>query len=140
MIVFVSLASAGCDSDAEACGSFGVAQPDLTDIQERVFDNSCAFSSCHSGAAPQAGLDLSTVEAAFASLVGAAAETTTSDWVRVAPGDPGRSYLMVKLKGQGIEANPEYPDTEPMPPPAGGICERNIQAISDWIATGAEGP
>lgn len=138
LFVLVPLASVGCDADA--CGSFGVAEPNLADIHERVFSKSCAFSSCHAGAAPQAGLDLSTVEKAFDSLVGVSAATASSDWVRVVPGDPGRSHLMVKLNGQGIETNPEYPDAEPMPPPAGGICEPNVQAVSDWITAGAEGP
>jgi len=127
---------AGCAQDDE-CGSFGVAEPTLASIQQVVFDNSCALSSCHDASGPEADLDLSSAAASHAGLVGVATVTTTEAWVRVEPGNVGASYLVNKVRGTGIENNADYLTTEPMPPPYGDLCETNLKAIEDWIADGA---
>src|SRR5262245_24076710 len=70
---------------------------DFTWIQKNVFTRSCAFSSCHSGANPKAGLSLESGNA-FAGLVGKPAnEAAAGGMMLVAPGHPEQSYLLVAL-------------------------------------------
>jgi len=72
------------------------------------FSVSCAFGGCHDEQTHQAGLDLgpnvsegpadtAAMHAVHDSLLAAA--TTTPDLPRVAPHDPSRSFLMLKLEG-----------------------------------------
>ncbi len=127
----------GCTVEEDPCGQFTGAEANLDSIHEVVFANSCAFSSCHGGGAPQADLDLSTPDAAYASLIDMPSLTGSSGKILVSPGQPDSSYLLDKLKGIGIESNESFPDATPMPPSQGGLCEPSITAISDWIAQGA---
>jgi hypothetical protein len=67
-----------------------------TDLIERVFSKSCAFSSCHGGTNNNHGILLTGDAAAMrTALVGAAMEAPTLKLVT--PGDPGASFLMHKI-------------------------------------------
>jgi len=111
---------------AESCGAL---DPTLTTIDEEVFQGSCAFESCHGGANPEAGLDLSSAAAAFTSLIDVPGEE--SDVVRVVPGDPDNSLLyQVLLTSLG-------PDLRQMPI-GDQLPDIEIEAIRQWIEDGAE--
>src|SRR5213594_5113855 len=71
------------------------------DIQKKIFDSTCATPSCHGAGAASAGLDLSD-GAAYSNLVGVPAANEAAraaGLLRVAPGDPDHSYLLLKLEG-----------------------------------------
>jgi len=96
-------------------------------IQEIFVRRSCASTSCH-GAALAARLDLRS-EASYAALVGVTA--TTEPIVRVIPGDPDNSYLVMKLEGrQSVGVR--------MPLGLAPLDEIDLTNIRNWIAQGAK--
>ncbi len=100
----------------------------FTRVQGVVFTPTCAFSGCHGGSAPAAGLDLSAA-VAFANLVGAPS-TQRPAMARVTPGDPERSYLVKKMRGD--------PDISGGRMPLGGpFVEEHVRLVSDWVRRGA---
>lgn len=107
---------------------------DLAWIQEDILSPGCAnFSSCHSGAATQAGgLNLEPGRSHDA-LVGVRS-TRFTDWTLVVPGNPAMSYLMVAL---GSYDGPIEPTIGLMPYRSRMLCKEKRDAIERWIASGA---
>ena len=104
------------------------------DIQKKIFDTTCATEFCHGATAASAGLDLS-AGAAIANLVNvpAAAEgAKAANLLRVAPGDPDHSFLMLKIEGH-LGPN----EGVPMPLVGGPLPQSDIETIRRWIAAGA---
>ena len=102
-------------------------------LQAKIFTPSCAITSCH-GAAASGGLTLS-AGAAYASLVGVAPTNTSAQsagLLRVAPGDPDRSFLLRKLEGT-LAAG----EGEPMPRVGATLDPPLIDLVRRWIAAGA---
>jgi hypothetical protein len=96
--------------------------------------------TCHSGATPPAGLDLTDI---FAQVGVAATEATPK--LRITAGDPTNSYLVDKILGMtqtvgtGVSAGPLAQGAR-MPNAAAGLPQLNpsdINAIIAWIAAGA---
>jgi len=105
------------------------ASPSFASQVQPIFGASCAVSSCHAGASPQAGMSLES-GSAYSALVGvASAQCATLK--RVEPGDPGQSYLMQKLDGSGSCF------TGSKMPPAGSITSAQVETIRSWIQSGA---
>src|SRR5262245_22449141 len=105
---------------------------DFAWIRDNVFKTSCAnFSSCHQGTRPPGNLNL-TPDRSYAQLVNIASSQQTG-WTRVVPGDPERSYLLVKLR---LVPGP-LGDGDFMPPNSPPICSEKIEALRRWIADGA---
>lgn len=108
----------------------GEPSPDatFTRVEDEVFSVSCALSGCHAGAAPAGGMNLS-AGASYGNIVGVAS-TERGDLHRIEPGDPSRSYLVKKIRG----------DTDivgsPMPL-VGSITPAQRQLVIDWVRRGA---
>lgn len=102
---------------------------DLAWIQTKVFDVSCT-TMCHGDTPPAAAMSLRPGEART-SLVNMRS-TQFPDWIRVVPGSPAQSMLMVQLGG---EPGPELEGTMPWGMPK--LCTEQIDAIRRWIAAGA---
>lgn len=122
-------AACGTEEDDEA----DAVQPTLASIQKNVFDKSCSSSSCH-GEAKQGGLDLR-AGASYAGLVNVEpdkAAAKDAGLLRVKPGDPDKSFLVVKLgtvpSGMGAR----------MPQGGKPLDAATINAVKNWIANGAE--
>lgn len=98
------------------------------DVQP-IFTASCGGSTCHSGARPSAGLDL-TAGRAHGALVGVAAFQCASR-LRVAPGDPDGSYLMAKLLGVDMCRGNRMPKAEE------SLTAEELDLVRDWICGGA---
>lgn len=103
---------------------------DLAWIQRTVFNESCAVDGCHTGMYPDAQMSLDEGRS-YAALVNAPSHHTDG-WVRVVPGDPGASMLMVQIGG---EPGPPIEGTMPWGMPK--LCDEQIDAIRRWIASGA---
>jgi len=103
-------------------------------LQKRVFEKSCAFSSCHGVDNPQADLML-VGDHVYDDLVGHLASTAAAQFSakkRVVPGDPTTSFLMDKLTGglapgEGVR----------MPSGRNPLPDAQIEAIRKWILAGA---
>jgi hypothetical protein len=95
-------------------------------IQEIFIRRGCTASACH-GTARQAGLDLTT-GASYANLVNVRA--TSEPLVRVIPGDPNGSYLVIKLEGrQSVGSR--------MPQTGAPLDSIDLTNIRNWISQGA---
>ncbi len=106
---------------------------DLPWLQEHVFTPSCSrFSACHQGRALMAGeLSLEDGES-HAEMVGIES-ALFPEFMRVVPGDPANSYLMIILghyDGPISEAG-TMPYNSPL------LCQEMRDAIDRWIEGGA---
>lgn len=105
------------------------APPTFEEIDERVFQVSCVFSTCHKSGPSPAGMLSLEGDVAHMSLVDVRS-SVLADEVLVVPGDPDASYLMEKLGA----AMPAAGDS--MPPDAALDTERT-ELVRAWIEAGA---
>ncbi len=118
--------------------SFGQTVPDENsayhDIQEYVFDKSCANSACHAAPANAGSLNL-TYGLSYEDLVGRAPQNpaaAAAGMKLVDPGNPENSFLLTKLIG------PSAPEQGARMPFGGGILHNGkIEAVQTWIQAGA---
>lgn len=103
----------------------GVIQP--------LFSQNCAFAGgCHAGTDPQQGMDLSAGQA-YGHIVNVASREVPR-LMRIVPGNPDSSYLVLKLEGEaglvgGVGTRM----------PLGGFLSRaQIDTVRAWVAGGAE--
>ena len=118
--------------------SFGQTAPDENaayhDIQEYVFDKSCANSVCHAAPANAGNLNL-TYGLSYEDLVGRAPQNpaaAAAGMKLIDPGNPENSFLLTKLMG------PTAPEQGARMPFGGGVLHSGkIDAIRTWIEAGA---
>ena len=102
-------------------------------IQKVIFeDHGCTQDVCH-GSARSGGLDLRP-DAAYASLL--AVGSTSSDLPRILPGEPGESYLYLKLKA-ATEPGSVPIAGSPMPSGLQPLSPERLEAVRLWIEKGA---
>lgn len=108
-------------------------QATLDAIQASIFSVSCATAGCHSGppgTTLPTGMDLTSADASFSSLVNVASiEVPQLD--RVKPGDADSSYLVQKLDGTSAIG-------QRMPRGGPYLDQESMDAIRLWINNGAE--
>jgi hypothetical protein len=102
-------------------------------ISAAIIQPNCATSSCHSKAVAVAGLDLSTVDNGYISLVQlklAPRGTTKVEPPRpmVLPGNPDESRVMHMLRADGAKRMP--PDRP--------LATADIDLVEQWILNGAK--
>ena len=104
------------------------------DIQEYIFDKSCANSVCHAAPQDAANLNL-TFRLSYQDLVGRVPRNpaaAAAGMKLVDPGNPENSLLLTKLMG------PESPELgQRMPYGMGPLHKGKINAVRTWIAAGA---
>ena len=129
MIGLLLLVACGTSADtAETGDSAETFAPTLTNVQEQVFDKSCAFSTCHGEGGGSGELSL-LPGVSHANLVGVASDGDPTQ-TRVIPADPDNSYLIKKMEGAS--------DIVDDPMPAVPLDADRIQLVRDWIAEGAQ--
>ncbi len=124
---------AGPDAISATCME-ATQHSDLTWIQDKVFQTSCAgFRDCHQGAAVDAAhLSLERGQT-HAQLVNIDTEFVTP-FKRVLPGDPANSYLMIIM---GSYPGPLKEDVGTMPYNSPLLCKEKRDAVERWILAGA---
>ena len=124
---------AGIDAISPSCLE-ALEHSDLTWLQDRVFEPSCAnFTACHQGAAPDAGgLSLKRGET-HRQLVNIDSKLFMQ-FKRVAPNDPANSYLMI-ITGQ--YPGPIDAEVGLMPFSSSLLCKEKRDALERWIVAGA---
>jgi len=129
MLLAATLLWAGCADDNSTVGpsDAGGEQATLAQVGE-VFALSCAFSGCHSGAEPAAGLSL---EGNFAARIVGVASGQRPDFKLVEPGNPNKSYLLIKVRGDSEIVSQQMPPGAPLP-------AEQVEIIRAWIAGGAK--
>jgi hypothetical protein len=138
LCLVAAMAGTACDEKlSDLTGPTPELEPTFSSISQNIFQTTdssgrVACTQCHStaGARFTAGLNLEPA-VAYANLVGVAS-TQRPDLRRVAPGDPGGSYLVHKLEGRaGIVG-------ERMPRTSGPfLTEGQMLVIRRWIELGA---
>ena len=123
---------ASCGGDDSTVGPDGEGEGTLTEATlaqvSEVFAVSCTISGCHSGGEPAAGLSL---EGDFAaSIVGVASEQRP-DLKLVDPGNPNKSYLLIKVRGDDEIVSQQMPPGNP-------LSAEQVEIIRAWIASGAK--
>jgi len=122
----------GLDANGEPLTPGNAAPPPLTadyqSIQDNVFTPICV--RCHSGAAAPEGLQLDAAHA-YDLLVGVPS-SEQPQLLRVDPGAPDSSYLVLKLEGAPGIVGAQMPFGEtPLP-------QATIDVIRQWISDGAQ--
>jgi len=124
MLWVVSACSGGSRSNSNP-----TIDPKLTVIQQRVFQQSCVFSSCHGADTPQKGLNLS--GSIYTVLVNQPSVEVPTRML-IVPGDPSGSYLFEKISNDHPTSGARMPYTSsPLP-------DYEITAVRDWIEQGAQ--
>ncbi len=140
------LALVGALSSASGCGSKDSGGPAPLDptyenIHKEVLSTSCAFSSCHGGRAPAAGLDFTTVDSC--SQLVWRDSCVRNDRSRVVPGSPEDSYLYSKVTGTDLGTPTTAGECAPkgdLPshmPPTDRLPADQVELIRAWIDIGA---
>ena len=124
-LLFIMIWGCSEDNPAEPAPNTAVSSK-LSDIQAKVFTQSCALSGCHGSTNTQAGL-LLTEGNAFAELVNAQGENFPA-FKRVVPDSSSNSLLIKILRG---DVSPRMPlNRDP-------LSAAVIDSIAKWIDNGA---
>ncbi|HBL27172.1 MAG TPA: hypothetical protein DD490_10090 [Acidobacteria bacterium] len=107
----------------------GTAFP-FTRIQAEIFTPNCATAGCHDAASGSAGLVLAAGRS-YGEIVGRPA-TGRPSMNRIEPGDPNRSYLVKKLRGDADITGDRMPLGRP-----GGLPQAQIDGLVAWVRAGA---
>jgi len=123
----------GLDQNGQPLGSGspgGALTPDFTSIQDNVFTPIC--TRCHIGASAPMGLQLDAAHS-YALLVGVPS-VEQPNVLRVSPGNPDASYIVLKLEGASGISGGRMPLGGPYLP------QSTIDVIRQWITDGAPKP
>ena len=94
-----------------------------------------ATTTCHGGASATGHIDFSgTATQIRTQLVNATPANAPAGWLRVVPGDPAHSWLMVKVT-QDQPGGTGYGTR--MPQGAPNLCQPTLDTLSAWISAGA---
>ncbi|MCA9707134.1 MAG: hypothetical protein KDK70_14880 [Myxococcales bacterium] len=112
-------------------GSCECPGPDVSYAQdiEPIFVANCTSMGCHGFPMPQDGLDLRAGQG-YADLVGVPS-TQCAGLDRVAPGQPGDSYLINKLLGVDMCMGTRMPKGAP------ALAAGDVDLVTSWICKGA---
>lgn len=100
----------------------------FTRVQNEVFTVNCAIAGCHAALGAREGMNLS-AGAAYVNTV-RVPSVERPDLNRIEPGDPDRSYLVKKLRGDPDITGLRMPD-------GGSLTSAEIQLVIDWVRRGA---
>jgi hypothetical protein len=110
----------------------GGAPATFTAIAQEILVPRCATSACHSGSPPPNAPVSLDADRAWQELVGVPSQQAPLSLVE--PGDPARSYLVLKLRGTAADAGGIG---TPMPVNDELLTEPQLLAIEAWILGGA---
>jgi hypothetical protein len=100
----------------------------FTQVQQQIFNQSCAFSGCHGGDSPAQGLSL-VVGSAYDEIVNVRSNQSSLDLIE--PFDPASSYLYLKVTG-----DPSISGSR-MPRGGAALSQQLLDLLRDWIEGGA---
>ncbi len=136
LVLALSVAACGSEDGGDD-GDDGLPfDPVLSEIQTKVFDVSCVFSSCHSESRAAGNLILEP-GMSHGELVGVLSDNDAAknmSMQRVVAGDADSSFLMVKLT---VGLDSQFGDLMPQGSLNGLEPAGKIEAIRQWINDGA---
>ena len=132
-LLIAALLWAGCGGDDSTVGPDGsdgegqLTEATLAQVSE-VFAVSCTISGCHSGGDPAGDLSL---EGDFAGRIVDVDSGQRPDFKLVDPGNPNKSYLLIKVRGDDEMVSQQMPPGNP-------LSAEQVEIIRAWIASGAK--
>ena len=130
LLLAAALSWTGCGGEDSTVGPDGegeLTEATLAQVRE-VFAASCTFSGCHSGGEPAADLSL---EGDFAARIVGVDSGQRPDFKLVDPGNPNKSYLLIKVRGDDEIISQQMPPGNP-------LSAEQVEIIRAWIASGAK--
>lgn len=124
-----SQADNGDGSQHSANGEVSAAGPSFAADVQQIFDDNCV--ACHQTGSAQEDLVLQAGKS-FGNIVGVASHEAPINLVE--PGDPDRSYLLLKLVGEHQEVG----GSGAAMPLGDALPDAQIEQIRSWIEAGAE--
>ena len=141
-----------CGKTCLTCGGDGVALCDdgqvdcdgtcidaipstLEGVTTRIFEKSCAFSTCHDADTPIEGLAIHDLESVIAVINLPAGQD--SSVMHIAPGDSANSYIYRKMIGENMAPTSIAGNPSGVMPPGSMLCAPKIEAVRAWIDAGA---
>jgi hypothetical protein len=123
-----------------ACAGAIDNSPTIENVFSTIFNVSCV-NSCHQPGGAFPGFDLSTVDKAYTTLLGAdgkgAPQSCAGNPVPyVTPGDSGKSYVYAKVAGDTAK----FPICGSPMPIGPALSEDQLALLKNWIDMGAKGP
>ncbi len=115
-----------------ACEPTEAPPPSFERVVQEVFEPSCATTGCHSATSGAGDLFLAG-ERAFESATDAVCsdpQARALGLARVVPGQPGASFLYLKMTDPG--------NMGAIMPPADSLTAQEIALVEAWIEAGAE--
>lgn len=110
-------------------GDDGAEAVTLTQLQTSLFTPTCAVAGCHSAATARAGLVLEAGRA-FAETVNVPSSQRPELDI-IEPGDPERSYMVKKLRGDADIEGERMPEGGPF------LSDEQLAEVVSWINAGA---
>src|SRR5262245_30656059 len=108
----------------------GAAPLTFSRIQAEIFTPNCVKAGCHDAASASAGMVLA-AGVSYGQIVDRpSTENSTLD--RIEPGDPNRSYMVKKLRGDPDITGGRMPLDQP-----GGLPREQIDGLIAWVRAGA---
>lgn len=99
-------------------------------VQARIFTPNCAKAECHAASAASGEMVLETGRA-YGEIVNRPAAGNSS-FDRIEPGDPERSYMIKKLRGDPDITGDQMPLDAP-----GSLTQEQMDGLIGWILAGA---
>ncbi len=133
LLVLVLAATVGCGKvKSPTAPAESGSGPALTfaQIQAQVFTPSCAKSGCHVPGVAAGGMVLAAGQS-YGQIVGRPSQESPS-LDRIQPGDPERSYLLKKIRGDADISGSRMPQDGPP-----FLSAEEIDGIAAWIRAGA---
>ena len=132
-LVTLSALAAGCGtvkSPTESPAPSGGSAFTFTRVQAEIFTPNCAKSGCHAANTASAGMVLDAGRA-YAEIVNRPS-TERSTLHRIEPGDPDRSYMIKKLRGDADITGGQMPLDKP-----GSLTREQMDGLIGWVLAGA---
>ena len=101
-------------------------------VQNEIFTPSCAKAGCHAAATASGGLVLE-AGSSYGQIVNRPS-TENGALDRIEPGDPERSYLIKKLRGDPDISGSRMPLDRP-----GSLTREQMDGLAGWVLAGAPG-
>jgi hypothetical protein len=99
-------------------------------IQAEIFTPTCAKAGCHAASAASGGMVLDAGRS-YGEIVNRPS-TERGGFDRVEPGDPERSYLVKKLRGDPDITGGQMPLDNP-----GSLTREQLDGLIEWVRAGA---
>jgi len=99
-------------------------------IQAEIFTPNCVKAGCHDAGSAAGGMVLAAGQS-YGQIVGRPS-TERADLHRIEPGDPDRSYLIKKLRGDADITGGRMPLDRP-----GSLSREQMDGLINWVLAGA---